>query len=121
FRVPDGIVSLQIDPLSGMPATPSCPNTRAEVYIAGTQPVGSCPLHGGQGATTVAGWEVTTAQPQAPAPPAGAGTAKEAPVPAITAVRIPGPPAGQDEAQPPAEQEKDKKKGLFRKLWGVFK
>ena len=65
FEAPDGIVSVEIDPQSGMPATPYCPITKAEVFIAGTQPVGTCPLHGGSnpGATRVAGWEV-------PAPPA---------------------------------------------------
>ena len=58
FRAPDGIVSVEIDPASGMPATPNCPKTQTEVYIAGTEPVGSCPLHGGRtGVTNVAGWD----------------------------------------------------------------
>ena len=49
-----------IDPQSGMLATPSCPNTRQEVYIAGTQPVTSCPLHGGsRPVTSVSGWQVS--------------------------------------------------------------
>ena len=69
FRVPDGIVTIDIDPLSGMPATPACPKTRPEVYIAGTEPVGACPLHGGrQGVTNVAGWDTST--PPAAAAPA---------------------------------------------------
>ena len=56
FRAPAGIVSLTIDPESGMPAAPACPKTRSEVYIAGTEPVGVCPLHGGRGGiTTVSG------------------------------------------------------------------
>ncbi len=36
FQAPDGIVTIDIDPLSGMPATPACPKVRPEVYIAGT-------------------------------------------------------------------------------------
>ena len=49
-----------------MPATPGCPKHRSEVYIAGTQPVGACPLHGGRPhVTTVTGWDT---QP-APKPP----------------------------------------------------
>ena len=69
FRAPAGIVSITIDPESGMPATPACPKTRTEVYIAGTEPVGVCPLHGGRGGiTTVAGWD--TSPPPAPPPPA---------------------------------------------------
>src|SRR5438045_6365524 len=31
FVAPDGIVSIQIDPLSGQPATSACPSTRVEV------------------------------------------------------------------------------------------
>ena len=59
FSAPDGIVSVQIDPESGMLATPSCPETITEVYISGSQPVTSCPLHGGgQSVTHVAGWEM---------------------------------------------------------------
>ena len=39
-----------------------CPKTRSEVYIAGTEPVGLCPLHGGRGGiTTVAGWDTAPA------------------------------------------------------------
>ena len=47
FEAPEGIVTLDIDPLSGQPATPSCPTHRQEIFIAGTQPQGSCHLHGG--------------------------------------------------------------------------
>jgi penicillin-binding protein 1B len=66
FEAPDGIVSIDIDPKSGMPSTPMCPEHRSEVYIAGTQPVGFCPLHGGRGGiTTSAGWDTP--------PPAAAG------------------------------------------------
>ncbi len=59
FPMPEGVVSLDIDPESGMPATAACPNARPEVFVAGTEPVGSCPLHGGgQGDTThVSSWD----------------------------------------------------------------
>lgn len=118
FQAPDGIVTIDIDPVSGMPATPYCPQARTEVYIAGTQPVGTCPLHGGQSVTHVAGWDTT---PRAIEPP----PALEAPVragaaPAAIAQRR------QIEVQPPpapaaAEEEKKPRKGFFRRLWGVFK
>src|SRR6185503_8491136 len=67
FEAPEGIISIQIDPLSGMPATPFCPETKNEVFIAGTQPVGTCPLHGGSqpGATHVAGWDMPPPAPGA--------------------------------------------------------
>ena len=44
FDAPDGIVTLEIDPLSGQPATANCPTRRQEVFIAGTQPLDSCHL-----------------------------------------------------------------------------
>src|SRR5260370_5723135 len=72
FKAPAGIVSMTIDPESGMPASPACPKTRAEVYIAVTEPVGVCPLHGGRGGvTTNSGWD-TTPPPPPPAPRSGA-------------------------------------------------
>jgi len=54
WDAPDGIVSVDIDPASGELATPSCPTSRADYFIAGTQPVQVCHLHGG-GMTQVAG------------------------------------------------------------------
>src|SRR5437763_16444850 len=58
FRAPTGIVSIDVDSVTGMPATSACPSTHPEVYIAGTEPVGFCTLHGGHGGpTTVTGWE----------------------------------------------------------------
>ena len=72
FEAPDGIVSIEIDPQSGEPATPACPERVAEVYIAGTQPVGACHLHGGKLITTSSGWDTPApaeAAPAAPAPP----------------------------------------------------
>ena len=89
FPMPEGVVSLDIDPESGMRATPYCPNPRPEVFVAGTEPVGSCPLHPGNGlgdTTHVSGWD-TPGNTQSPTDP----------------------------NNPP------KKKGLFKKLFGVIK
>jgi penicillin-binding protein 1B len=124
FTVPDGIVTVQIDPLSGMPATPMCPETAAEVYIAGTQPVGSCPLHGaGQpGMTNVAGWDNSKPVDTAPVSttPRIIGGDRS-----VTAQRRNGTPPAQAPAAVQAEkhpdEQKDEKKGFFRRLWGVFK
>jgi penicillin-binding protein 1B len=71
FAAPEGVVSLDIDPESGMPATAACPTSRAEVFFAGTEPVGACPLHGGNGQTDtthVSGWD-SPANQQTPADP----------------------------------------------------
>src|ERR1019366_2736625 len=65
FEAPDGVVTVTIDPESGMPATPVCPTKSAEVFIAGTEPVGMCPLHGikNPDQVTVSGWELPPAKP----------------------------------------------------------
>jgi penicillin-binding protein 1B len=47
FTAPDGVQSLMIDPESLELATPNCPITREEVYVAGSAPAQYCELHGG--------------------------------------------------------------------------
>ena len=120
FTAPDGIISVEIDPESGMLATPRCPSTISEVYISGSQPVTYCPLHGGgQSVTHVAGWEI----PASPAPPADAAAPGGRPnAPPVMAARRPPPapaPPPQQAAQKP-EKPKEKK-SFFKRLLGVFK
>ena len=45
FKPASGISSAQIDPETGMLATPNCPTSRTEFFIAGTEPPESCGLH----------------------------------------------------------------------------
>jgi hypothetical protein len=97
------------------------------VYIAGTEPVGTCPLHGGRtGVTNVAGWETGAGNPVASADsPAGGGSLR---TPAAVARRVarqtaaeaaqqapPTPPKAQDTRKP------EEKKSILRRLLGVFK
>jgi penicillin-binding protein 1B len=49
WKRPDDVVDRTIDPESGMLATPYCPQTRAEIFVAGTEPTSLCPLHSGSG------------------------------------------------------------------------
>ncbi len=49
WKRPDDIVDREIDPESGMLATPYCPVSRGEIFVAGTEPVSVCPLHAGSG------------------------------------------------------------------------
>jgi penicillin-binding protein 1B len=131
FPAPDGIVSIEIDPASGMPATASCPTRYSEVYISGTQPVGSCPLHGGgRLVTNVTGWEVSPASPPAETAPKVTGSGGDGLVqPSAVARRAARQDAQQHSAAPPAQSagnppeqpKKEEKKGLFRRLIGVFK
>ena len=47
FPKPDTVVTVTIDPATGLLANADCPEKLDEFYIAGTQPTGSCPAHGG--------------------------------------------------------------------------
>jgi penicillin-binding protein 1B len=117
FEAPDGVVSVTIDPLSGMPATPFCPETKNEVFIAGTQPVGTCPLHGGgKSATYAAGWDAPSPPRQAVTPVDPAEPPKLTPEHHPVAMASGAPPAQPDEAPQP-----QKRKGFFRRFVDVFK
>jgi penicillin-binding protein 1B len=124
FEAPDGIVTVQIDPESGMLATPSCPSARSEVYIAGTQPVEACRLHGGNRSivTSVSGWETNSAAPKLPSDDGLRPTEPSGSAPQPIARRDPSRRDNSETAQrQPPPQPKEEKKGLFRRLWGVFK
>jgi penicillin-binding protein 1B len=111
FPAPQGVVTLDIDPESGMPATPSCPQHYSEVFIAGTEPVGTCPLHGGTGnGDNVSGWD-TPAGKQPPHPPSPDASLNPA-------GRLPESVAGEPQT---ANNPPEKKKGFFHKLIGVVK
>jgi len=131
FEAPDGIVSIDIDPQSGMPATPNCPTTRREVYIAGTQPVGACPLHGGgrNGVTNIAGWETPPAERPATTPsgdtaPKISGSSGDGMVSAAAGRRTVRQEPETAAAEPPPKnppEKKEEKKSLLRRIFGVFK
>jgi penicillin-binding protein 1B len=139
FRAPPGIVSIDVDPLSGMPATASCPQSHPEVFLAGTEPVGFCTLHGGRsGPATVAGWETATPTTQ-PAAPGAVGTPsftgssgdgrpsaeslanraarQSGGAPAAKSVAKSAPEPARAEEKPPEQ----KKKGILQRIFGVFK
>ncbi len=113
FEAPEGVVTADIDAETGMLATSNCPKVRSEVFIAGTQPVESCKLHGGR--TQIAGWEPSTT----PAIPEKTTVASVEPVkaPARPQVRsIPTTPA-----QPPEPEPVKKSKGFFGRLKDIFR
>jgi penicillin-binding protein 1B len=116
FEAPEGIVSAEIDPESGQLATSACPTYRPEVFIAGTQPVELCHLHGG-GGTQVASWD-TPAQSGATPPIMPAAQPSVKPGSQQTVRSIPVNPAQQPE--PPPEPAK-KKKGFWDRVKGIFK
>ena len=42
---PEGLVTVKVDPMSGLLAVAGCPAQRKEVFAAGTEPKEKCPLH----------------------------------------------------------------------------
>lgn len=46
FPIPSGVVSVYIDPETGLLATKDCPNKQLEVFIQGTEPTEFCVAHG---------------------------------------------------------------------------
>ncbi len=123
FPAPEGIVSVEVDPVTGRLASAGCPGIRSEIFIAGTQPTEICSLHGG-GATHVAGWETVTPVATAEGASTAAASAQVDGIPPGALPRR-GRPADTVMIQPPAtaaEAEKPKgKKGFFDKLKGLFK
>lgn len=115
FEAPPGVVSVQIDPLSGELATAACPKVRTEYFIEGTQPVQMCPLHGG-GITQVAGWQTTQPARAADQSAAPAGSSAGAAPPRTAQNGVPSTP--DSTARP---QEPPKHKGFFERLRGIFK
>ena len=125
FAAPDGVVSVTIDPQSGMPASPLCPQQKEDVFIAGTEPVGMCTLHGGRGdQLNVSGWDMPNPQNGAPKVPTPTPYVlpprrTDQPNPAITST---APPVGAPpQSQAPSDQPPPKKKGFFGRLKDVFK
>lgn len=116
FEAPDGIVTAEIDADTGQLATPSCPRVRNQVFIAGTQPVEMCRVHGG-GRTQISGWEPST-KPEATVIPDNRDKS-----PAIAAVPPPRSPRSipVEPAPDNSQQPQPKKKGFFGRLKDLFK
>jgi penicillin-binding protein 1B len=127
FEAPDGVVTVTIDPESGMPATAQCPQRQQEVFIAGTEPVGTCPLHGRKGdRTTVSGWDTPSAEPGPDQVSSEAKGPGDSGIPlrdrqnGSRAARAAAKPL-QVDPEPKPEKDEPKKKGFFGRLLSVFK
>ncbi len=46
-NAPSGVVSMAIDPESGLLAGPACPKRRYDQFLSGQEPRAACPLHSG--------------------------------------------------------------------------
>ena len=122
FEPVEGIVTLGVDPVTQEIATYQCPERRTEVFIAGSQPMQYCRLHGGRGrrtllATNVAGWDNAPRRRPEDESEAlqAAGRADSG-----RSARVRG-PLSERPTQPPAEQQPKQKKGFFGQLIDVFR
>jgi penicillin-binding protein 1B len=116
FPAPDGIVTASIDPLSGELATPSCPRSHAEVFIAGTQPLEYCQLHGGSGKTMIAGWDTPEGDSSAARSGGGAAAA-----PAARQARRPGGMQEVNKSAPVQPANPPQKRGFWDRIRAIFK
>jgi len=114
FSMPEGVQSVLIDPESLQLATPSCPTTRQEVYVAGSAPTEFCDLHGGHNTAGTSGNWLSHifggGQPKAPQT-----TADGTP---ITSSDVGGPAASQSGVSTATTAEK--KKSPLAKIFGIF-
>ena len=117
FMPPEGVQSVLIDPESQELATPNCPVTRDEVYVAGSAPTQFCQLHGGSAAAASSGsWLSHVFGGGEPKPPQTDAEGK--PIVPYDPNRPPN-ATGQgasDPAAPPGE----KKKNPLQKIFGIF-
>jgi len=118
FAMPEGVQSVVIDPETLQLATPNCPTTREEVYVAGSAPTQFCELHGGHNLLSSTGSVLSHmfgGQPKTPQTDANGQ-----PV-AVYDPNRPPDATGQGPAPvDPAAKPDDKKKNPLQKIFGIF-
>jgi penicillin-binding protein 1B len=117
FAMPDGVQSVLIDPESQQIATPSCPTTQEEVYIAGSAPTEFCELHGGRNATaSSSSWlsHVFGGDPAKPGQTDANGN------PTATPYDPNRPPGATGQGTDPHAPPTEKKKNPLQKIFGIF-
>jgi penicillin-binding protein 1B len=124
FTMPEGVQSVLIDPESLELATPNCPMTREEVYIAGSAPTEFCELHGGGAVvSSSSSWLAHVFGGDQPKEPQTDAEGKP-----VTPTQAPGtrydpnrpPDATGQGALEPAAQPDEKKKSPLQKIFGIF-
>jgi len=122
FDPPEGVQSVLIDPESLQLATPNCPTTRQEVYVAGTAPTQYCEVHGGGGHTvfsSTGSWLSHVFGGGQPKEPAKDADGKPIPFDPNR------PPNATGQGQPPVpveakDKEDEKKTSPLKKIFGIF-
>jgi penicillin-binding protein 1B len=122
FDTPEGVQTALLDPESLELATPNCPTTRDEVFVAGSAPTQYCELHGGgHGIISSTGSFLShifgggkDKQPDAATGAAQPGTPKYDPN---------RPPNATGQGPEPVDanaKAEEKKKSPLRKIFGIF-
>ena len=115
FGAPEGVVSVEVDPVSGKLASASCgAGKRSEIFLAGTQPLETC---GGGGLTQVASWDPDPPAAAGGDTPALSGDSRPRKVGSRSVDSIPVKPI--EPGQPPADGKA--KRGFFGRILEVFK
>ena len=120
FTAPEGVVRVDVDPASGELATPSCPETSNEPFIAGTEPVRVCHLHSsGRTRTQIAGWDV----PEEPPGEAGAESesADGQAAPSRRASAVAPRRVRKEQVQAKRVENPPQKKSLLQRLRDIFR
>jgi penicillin-binding protein 1B len=120
FDAPDGLTEVQIDPATQELATPACPKSYREVFIAGTEPTAFCDNSNGSQNPPVsflshlfggADKPNTSALGAPPPPPAGGAR------PLKKGTTAAGAGTGETPSEP---TDAEKKPGIFRRIFGIF-
>ena len=119
FDKPEGVDSIMIDVDTLQVATPSCPSTREEVYVAGSEPTQMCELHGGHGPATAVGSFLSHifggGSANSANAPTGNGANGANGQPEVKDAQSSGDPNGSE-----GVKEQEKKKNPLQKIFGIF-
>ena len=115
FEKPEGVDSILIDSETLQVATPNCPLTRQEVYVAGSQPTQLCEVHGGHGPATAVGSFLSHIFGGGSPPPQPVANQSVVPGQEPNAVLRPADPASSE-----SDKASDKKKGPLQKIFGTI-
>jgi penicillin-binding protein 1B len=97
WKRPEDVVNREIDPETGLLATPYCPDAKSEIFAVGTEPSSVCPIHAGGG-------DLSPFWPDEIRPPDIGGDPEDA----------------QDDRTDPRQREKEREKGIRRLLRIIF-
>ncbi len=117
FEKPEGVDSTLIDADTLELATPNCPVTREEVFVAGSEPTQLCELHGGHGPVSAAGSFLSHIFGGGSPSPPGQANGSNSQTANGGANMAPGQP-GSATADPVKAPQK--KKGPLQKFFGIF-